>query len=674
MNGQDSGGEHDTPSPGGAELWRPSTERMAASRMARFARTIEQRHDVDFGDYDYEALWRWSVENVEEFWGEVWRFFDIAPGTRYATVLADRGMPGASWFPGAHLNFAEHVLRAGATRLDDVVLIATGEDDTVREVTWRELQREVAAVANALRRFGVEPGERVVAYLPNIPEAIIAFLATASIGAVWSVCGPEIGVRSALDRFAQLEPAVLIAVDGYDYGGRTHDRAPVVRELIAGLPTLRAIVRVDAPGGEHRPHWGVPWAELLDTPGDLAPVQVPFDHPLWVVYSSGTTGLPKGLVHSHGGILVTGYAQNGLQGDASDIPRPVSLTFTSTTWIMWNSIVEGLLTSTGSLLLLDGSPTYPTVDRLWDLVERHGLTSVGTSPGYIAACEAAGLRPSRQHDLSTLTSVGITGAPFPARLAHWVHDEVGANVALRVFSGGTDSAVVLVGASPWSPVYAGEMSARALGMHVESWDERGLPVIDEVGELVVRTPIPSMPLRIWGDTDGSRYEDTYFSRFPGVWRQGDWITIASRGSVSIHGRSDATLNRHGVRIGSADIYQAVEAFPEVTEALVVGVEERDGGYWLPLFVTLRGGEQASEALWDAIRAAIRAQASPRHVPDEIIAVPAIPHGVTGKKLEVPVKRILMGEAPDKVSSRDAIDSPEALEWFVAFARERARNR
>ena len=648
----------------GQVLWAPSAERQESSKLTAFARRIEAKHGVRFADY--ESLWRWSVEHLEEYWAEVWDFFDIAPGTAYDAVLADRSMPGAVWFPGARLNYAEHVLRRGEGRGAETALVSVSEDGTVSEVTWAELTEQVGAVATALRRMGVQPGERVVGYLPIIPQAVVAFLAAASVGAVWSACGPEIGLQSAVDRFAQLEPVLLIAVDGYRFGGREHDRRELVADLAARLPSLRAVVQVPVLGSE--PAAGqTPWSELLAEPGEAAPVQLPFDHPLWVVYSSGTTGLPKGLVHGHGGILVMALAQSGLQNDPQ--PGDRGMSYTSTTWIMWNSMVSGLLTGS-TAVLYDGNPMYPSVDRLWQLAEEHRLTSLGVSPGYLQACEKAGLHPGRDHDLSALRSLGVTGSPLPASSFRWVYDELGPDFVLRVFSGGTDFAATLVGGSPWLPVHLGEMSGRALGCHVESWDDAGHPVVDEVGELVILAPMPSMPLRIWGDEDGSRYHDAYFDTYPGVWRHGDWLTVTSRGTCVISGRSDSTLNRHGVRMGSSDIYQAVEALPEVAEALVLGVEQPDGGYWLPLFVRLAEGAVLDEALVDRIRSAVRTQASPRHVPDEVIAVPAIPHTTTGKKLEVPIKRIFQGIPMEKACNLGAVDDPTAVTWFAELAGRR----
>ncbi|MDL4812680.1 acetoacetate--CoA ligase [Actinomadura opuntiae] len=643
-------------------LWTPSPEQIEATRLTAFARRVAERHGADVSDY--ESLWRWSVEHLEEFWAEVWDFFEIAPDTAYSAVLAERSMPGAVWFPGARLNYVDHILRQATGREHESALISVREDGTESRLTWGELVAQVGAVASAMQRMGVGQGDRVVGYLPNVPAAVVAFLAAASIGAVWSACGPEIGRDGAVARFAQLEPVLLIAADGYRFGGRLHDRRPVVAGMAASLPTLRHVVTVPVAG---LPSTGTQWADLLTEPCTPRPVPVPFDHPLWIVYSSGTTGLPKGLVHGHGGILISARAQSGLQSDVH--PGDRSMSYTSTSWIMWNATVNGLLSGV-TAVLYDGNPMHPSIGRLWQLAADQRLNSLGVSPGYLLACEKAGVHPATEHDLSALRSVGVTGSPVPARSYRWVAEEFGPAVQLRAFSGGTDFAATLVGGAPWLPVYEGEMSCRSLGCHVEAWNEAGHAVIGEIGELVIRSPMPSMPLRIWGDTDGRRYREAYFAHYPGVWRHGDWLTITSRGTAIIHGRSDSTLNRNGVRMGSADIYQAVEALPEVTEALVIGVEQPDGGYWMPLFVHLADGATLDDHLTARIRSAVREHASPRHVPDEVLAAPAIPHTFTGKKLEVPIKRIAQGVPPERACNIDSVDDPEALSWFAALTARR----
>jgi acetoacetyl-CoA synthetase len=654
--------------PLGEVLWEPDRERVVNARLTQFARVVEDRHGVRLDDY--EALWRWSVEHLDEFWGEVWDFFDVGAGLGHGPVLSERRMPGARWFPGTQVSFVEHVLRQASGREDDAALVAVPEDGPSRETTWGQLADRVGAMAAALRRLGVQAGDRVVAYLPNVPEAVIAFLATASIGAVWSACGPDIGQRSATDRFRQLDPVLLFAADGYRFGGRTYDRREAARELAGALPSLRHVVTVPVLGlGEDTD--GLRWDELLAEPARLSPQRFPFDHPLWVVYSSGTTGLPKGLVHGHGGVLLMALVQGALHGDQRAGDRVMS--YTSTTWIMWNAVVCSLLNAV-TAVLYDGNPMHPSVDRLWQLAEEQRLTALGCSPGYLRACEKEGLSPSRDHDLSCLRSVGVTGSPVPAATYRWATRTLGPRVHFRVFSGGTDFIANVVDTAPWLPVYAGEMSGRALGCHVEAWDPEGHPLVDEVGELVILAPLPSMPLAIWGDTDGSRYRATYFDTWPGVWRHGDWLTITRRGSAVISGRSDSTLNRHGVRMGSADIYQAVEMLPEVTEALVLGIEEADGGYWLPLFVRLAPGWVLDDALVTRVKDAVREHASPRHVPDDVLSVRAIPHTTTGKKLEIPLKRIVQGTSAPRAGDLSAVDDPEAVQELVDVALRRRDER
>jgi acetoacetyl-CoA synthetase len=650
--------------PTGQLLWRPSPEQVERSRLSRFAQQVRERHGVEVDDYD--ALWRWSVEHLEDFWALVWDHFDVIASTPYEQVLTSRQMPGAHWFVGARLNLAENVLRFRGAR---PALVATGEQGLVTEVSWDELRTQVGALQATLRELGVGEGDRVVGYLPNVPAAIVAFLACASLGAVWSACAPDIGPASAVDRFAQLAPTVLVAADGYRFGGKARDRREAVAELLDGLPTVSAVVALPVLGQtvERAGMPVVPWDVATAEPREPDFAQVDAEAPLWVVYSSGTTGLPKGLVHGHAGALVMGLAQQGLHYDVGEDDR--YFWYTSTSWIMWNALIAALSVG-ATAVLYDGSPLWPSPDRLWQLAEDVRVTRLGTSPGYLLASEKAGLLPGREHDLSALRAVGSTGSPLPASSFRWLYDAVGDDLALHVISGGTDFAAALVLDAPWLPVTAGEMSCRGLGLQVESWDEDGNPVVDEVGELVVRSPMPSMPLGIWGDESGQRLHDAYFDVYPGVWRHGDWMTLTSRGTAIVHGRSDSTLNRHGVRMGSADIYAAVEALPEVVEALVLGVELPDGGYWLPLFVRLGDEAALDEQLVERIKTTVREQASPRHVPDEVIAVPAVPHTATGKKLEVPLKRIAQGVPLERALNLGAVDDPDAVRWFADYVTTR----
>lgn len=637
--------------------WVPTEADIAGARVTDFARFVQQRTGVEVSDY--QALWRWSVDDLAGFWGALWEYFDL--GDAPADVIADETMPGARWFPGTRLNYADQVVRHARTDRPAILYVAEGGD--VTEFSWAEMLSRAAAFAQTLTSLGVGPGDRVAGYLPNVPEAVIAFLATASIGAIWSACGQDYTAKAALDRLGQLEPAVLIAADGYRFGGKTHDKTSDVAALRAGLPTVRAAVLVPRIGvGAPGPDW-VDWAEVTADGGQLQPTAVDFDHPLWVLYSSGTTGLPKGIVHGHGGVVVEHLKAVALQSDIG--PEDTFFWFTSPSWMMWNFQVAGLLVG-ATIVCYDGSPTYPAADTLWQIADRVGATVLGTSPGYVLACEKAGSVPREDHDLSALRTVGITGSSLPPASALWLRDNVGVQVAS--ISGGTDVVSAFIGGVRTVPVWPGELSAPYLGAAVEAWDVSGQPVLGEVGELVVTKPLPSMPVKFWNDPDGTRYREAYFEMFPGVWRHGDWITVTDHGSVIVHGRSDSTLNRHGIRMGSADIYQAVERMPEVAEALVIGAEQPDGGYWMPLFITLTDGSELTDDLKDRICQTIRTEVSPRHVPDDIVLAPGIPHTRTGKKLEVPIKKLLQGGDPARVVEPTAVDDPALLDWFVTQRR------
>ncbi|MGV9342155.1 acetoacetate--CoA ligase [Streptomyces sp. NPDC003688] len=646
-------------------LWQPDPERIERARITRFQTWAADHHGAP-ADGGYFALHQWSVTEPESFWRAVTEWFDVRFGTPYARVLGDRSMPGAQWFPGATLNYAEHALRAAADRPDDAALLCVDETHEPRPVTWSELRRQVGSLAAHLRDLGVRPGDRVSGYLPNIPEAVVALLATAAVGAVWTSCAPDFGARSVLDRFQQVEPVVLFTVDGYRYGGKEHDRRDTVAELRRELPTLRAVVHIPLLGTD-TPDGALDWSAL--TADDTEPVfeQVPFDHPLWVLYSSGTTGLPKAIVQSQGGILVEHLKQLGLHCDLG--PEDRFFWYTSTGWMMWNFLVSGLLTGT-TIVLYDGSPGHPDTGAQWRVAERTRTTLYGTSAAYVMACRKAGVHPARDFDLSTVQCVATTGSPLPPDGFRWLHDEVRDDLWIASVSGGTDVCSCFAGAVPTLPVYTGELQAPGLGTDLQSWDPNGEPLVDEVGELVVTNPMPSMPIRFWNDPDGSRYRESYFETYPGVWRHGDWITLTSRGSVIIHGRSDSTLNRQGVRMGSADIYEVVERLPEIKESLVIGVEQPDGGYWMPLFVHLAPDTVLDDSLRDRIKKAIREQLSPRHVPDEIIEVPGVPHTLTGKRIEVPVKRLLQGTPLDKAVNPGSIDDLTLLHFYEELARKR----
>ncbi|GGS46068.1 acetoacetate--CoA ligase [Streptomyces violaceus] len=654
-------------------FFTPDPEAAAASRIVGFTRWAAARHRGVAADADYAALHNWSVTDLEGFWSAVWEYFDIEAETPYEQVLAEETMPGARWFPGATLNYTHHALRNLTD--DDVAIIALDETGSGYEVTGQRLRAHVASLAATLRDLGVGRGDLVVGYLPNTPHAIVAFLAAASLGAVWSVCGQDYAPKAAADRFVQLEPTVLIAADGYLFNGTTHDRREATGELAASLPTLKATLLVDHVGlpwpDTGHTTLAIPWKDASTRTEELVCTPVPFDHPLWVVFSSGTTGLPKGIVHGHGGVLLEHLKTLSLHSDLG--PGDRLLWYTTTHWMMWNLVASTLLTG-ATTCTYDGSPApFARLDILWELAARHRVTVFGTSPQYLLGMAKFGIDPTA-HDLSSIRVVGCTGSTLPASAYPWVRDHVGANVMLASISGGTDVVSGFAGSAPTTPVWAGELSAPHLGVALTAYDADGLPVTGRVGELVITRPMPSMPLHFWNDPDGTRYQDAYFSSYPGVWRHGDWITLTPHGSVIVHGRSDSTLNRNGVRLGSADIHDVVERLPEIAEALVIGAEEPDGGYWMPLFVVPAAGVTLDEALRERIRKAIRTGASPRHIPDEILEVPAIPHTRTGKKLEVPVKRLIQGATAEQVVNRAAVDAPELVEYYARLGAERRGRR
>ncbi len=631
-------------------VWEPNPERITAATITRYREWLNETRGLQLEGY--HDLWQWSVDELEDVLGvDLGVLRRSRPASRTSASSRAGTCRATEWFPGARLSYAEHVFR---NRDDSALAIShASELRPLGEWTWGELRARAGAVAAALRESGVVPGDRVAAYLPNIPETIAAFLGCASIGATWSSCAPEFGVRSVVDRFAQIEPKVLLAVDGYRYGGRDFDRTEAIAALERELPTVeRTLVVPYLEGGE----WELPAAEL-----EFA--QLPFDHPLWVLYSSGTTGLPKAIVHGQGGILLEHLKKLRLHLDARAGDRV--FWFTTTGWMMWNFLVGGLL-SDASIVLFDGNPAYPNLGTLWDLADAAGITCFGTSAGYLASCQKDGVTPAAGRDLSRLDSVGSTGSPLSPEGFDWVRDELGEDIWLFSTSGGTDVCTAFVGGVPTLPVYRGELQARALGAKVEAWSDDGRSLVGEVGELVITEPMPSMPLYLWGDEDGSRYRESYFATFPGVWRHGDWIEITERGTAIITGRSDATINRGGVRMGTSEIYRSVLSLDEVLDALVVDVPHDDGSR-MSLFVVLRDGTALDEVLVAEIKRRIREECSPRHLPDEIVAAPGIPRTLSGKILEVPVKRLLTGAAAAEIASRDSLANPEALDWFARFA-------
>ena len=644
----------------GDVLWTPPADARERSNLGRYMSWLEAERGLAFDDY--ESLHRWSVSDLEGFWGSIWEFFEIHADTPYERVLASDRMPGAEWFTGARLNYAAHMLGRDEDA-DSVAVVAYSQSREPRELTFGELRDQVARARAGLQRLGVGPGDRVVAYLPNIPEALVAFVAAASLGAVWAICPPEFGERSVLDRLGQLEPTVLLAVAGYRYGDKVVDRHAQVAAIRAGLPSLRTVVDVPYVG-DALPDT-VPWADLVGEPGPLAFDPVPFAHPLCILFSSGTTGLPKPIIHGHGGILVEHLKNHGLSWDLG--PGDRLFWFTTTAWMMWNALVSTLLLR-ASIVMIDGNPAYPDLSFQWRLVEETRATFFGLSPAFTMACRKDLPDPGRRFDLSSVRTVCEAGSPLPTEGYEWLYEQFGSELFLNVGSGGTDVCTGMVQGYPLLPVYAGEMSGRCLGVDTAAFDLDGRPVVGEHGELVIRRPMPSMPVGFWNDADGSRYHAAYFEHYPGVWRHGDWILFTERGSSVITGRSDATLNRGGVRMGTSELYGVIEEFDEVLDSLVVHLEASDE---LLLFVVLRDGVDLDDGLRTRLSDALRNGLSPRHRPDEIVAVAAIPRTMTGKKLELPVKRILTGTPVEDVVSRDALVDPTAIEPFAAYALARA---
>ncbi len=649
----------------GTLLWEPSAEMIRQANITRYMQWLESEKGLHFDDP--EKMWEWSVSSLEDFWASLWEYFHIEASKPYSAVLTERKMPGAHWFPGAELNYAQHVFRNMTSR--HPALLFQSESQPLIEISWDELYQKVCTVAQALRAMGVQRGDRVVSYMPNIPESAIAFLASASLGAIWSSCSPDFGTRSVIDRFQQIEPKVLFAVDGYRYHGKTIDRRSTIAELQQALPTLQKTVLVSYLFPELSAEgykYAMLWRDMQPASSELTFEQVPFDHPLWVLYSSGTTGLPKAIVQGQGGILLEHLKSLSLGLDLKADDR--FFWFTTTGWMMWNLLLGGLLVGT-TVLLYDGSPSYPDMNALWEFAEKSGMTFFGTSAGFILACMKAGIEPGKTYDLSRLRGLGSTGSPLPPEGFQWIYDQIKRDIWLASVSGGTDVCAAFLGGSILYPVRAGELQCRSLGAKVESFDENGKPLIDEMGELVITEPMPSMPLFFWNDSQNKRYSESYFDVYPGVWRHGDWVKITSRGSAVIYGRSDSTINRKGIRMGSSEIYRVVEDIPQIVDSLVVGVERPGGEYYMPLFVVLSPGIELDDTLTATIRNKIRSSLSPHHVPDEVIAITEVPRTLNGKKLEVPVKKLFMGVPLEKAISVDSMSNPQAMDYFIEFARK-----
>ncbi|WP_293394646.1 acetoacetate--CoA ligase [Nevskia sp.] len=655
----------------GQLLWSPRGEFADASNIAAFMRWLDDTRQLKFADY--EALRQWSVTEIEAFWAAVWDYFEVRAETPYQQVVSSREMLGVRWFEGSRLNYAEHLLRHEATAAPgQIAFHHCSENRPLATLSWQELGRQVRIVATRLRALGVVPGDRVVSYMPNVPETAVAMMATVAIGAVWSSAAPEFGTRTVTERFAQIEPKLLFAADGYRFGGRDFKRESEVRSIAAALPTLEHIVwlpYLDAAAALPALPGVLAWSSLLDHPDvpreTFRYEQVAYDHPLWIVFSSGTTGLPKAIVHSHVGVLLEHlkvmHFHLGLK------PTSVMFFYSTTGWMMWNLLFAALLTGAAAVLY-DGNPAHPSIDFLWQLAADTGTTSFGASPTYVQIMEKAGLEPGKLYDLSRLESVIVAGAPSTPETFAWFYRCVKQDLWVTSQSGGTEICSGFVGAVPLLPVHAGEIQARMLGMDVHAWRDDGTPAgPDEVGELMVTSPFPSMPIKFWNDEGGKRYRESYFEVFPGVWRHGDFIKVNARGGCYIYGRSDSTLNRYGVRIGTAEIYRAVEQLPEIADSLIVCCELPGGQFFMPLFIRLKPDYALDDGLVQRIARKLREDCSPRHVPDKVYALDILPYTLTGKKMEVPVRKLLMGWPLEKAASRDAMMNPAAIDWFVDFA-------
>lgn len=648
----------------GSLLWEPSEEKIKTAGVTKFMNWLKENEEIELTNQ--QEVWKWSVEQLENFWSCIWAYCEIDSKTPYKQVLDSRKMPGAKWFEGATLNYAEHVFKN--YKKNKCALIFQSEILPRTEISWDELQEKTGSVAQYLREIGVKPGDRVVGYMPNIPETIVAFLACASLGAIWSSCSPDFGTGSVIERFQQIEPTVLFAVDGYSYNGKLHSRLSSVEKLQSELPTLKQTILLPYihANDEKLSKDTVLWDDVTKNKHELLYEALPFDHPLWILFSSGTTGLPKPIVQSQGGILLEHLKTLIVEQGVND--EDVFFWFTTTGWMMWNLLVGGLLAG-GTIVLYDGSPSYPNMDVLWNLAEETEVTFFGTSAAFISTNLKFGVNPNERYSFKKLKAICSTGSPLSINGFNWVYENVKKDVWLVSVSGGTDVCTAFVGGSPILPVYSGEIQTRALGANVQAFNEVGQPLINEVGELVIVDPMPSMPIYFWKDKNNERYHDSYFDIYPGVWRHGDWIQIDEKGSSVIYGRSDSTINRQGVRIGTSEIYRAAEGLEEIIESMVIDLELLGRESFMPIFVVLKPGIALSDELKAKIKAEIKQKVSPRFVPDEVFEVPEIPKTLTGKKLEVPVRRILLGQPLEKIVNRGSMANPDTLQYYIDLAKK-----
>jgi len=651
----------------GELLWTPLPERIRQANVTALADWLARERGRHFADY--RALWRWSVEDLEGFWQALWDYFAIESSAPHTRVLERRAMPGAEWFPGARLNYAQHVLRG--ERAGGDVLLHLSETRPLTALKWETLGKQVRTLATELRALGVQPGDRVVAWMPNIPETMAAMLATTAVGAIWACCSPDFGERGTLDRFAQLEPKVLFSVDGYRYGGKAFDRRSQLRDIAASLSSLEHLIYLPQLNPEDTTpplpsarHWRTLFERPAPAATDFEYAQVPFDHPLWTLFSSGTTGLPKPIVHGHGGILLENLKNATFHFDLHAGDRVFF--YTTSGWMLWNFITS--IPLTGALpVLYDGHPGYPTPDVLWKMADEAGVASFGASPTYVDQLKRSGIVPRERYRLEKLRTINLAGSPATPESMEWFYRNVKGDLWVANGSGGTDCCTGFVGGVPVLPVRAGEIQAPQLGVSAKAFNAHGESVVDEVGELVLTEPMPSMPLRFWNDPDNRRYLETYFQDFPGVWRHGDFFRIDPQGRSYVLGRSDATLNRYGIRIGTAEIYRTLTLLPEVQDALIVNLDLPEGGFFMPLFVKLAAGTELDAGLEAKIRDTLRREYTPRHVPDKIYQAPGIPYTLTGKKMEVPVRRILMGMPAEKAANRSGVADPSTLDYFITYA-------